>query len=220
MNNNDIVNKFIVDETQYTSEKVQKYAEKALKYARITKDGKILFENNNIASIDKLRISLAVRFIGHSFDHNIPDTLSANEAKSILSHESDDAIRARMSQLMKEGFAKKEGPGVLRIYPHKIETLFDNIGTTPSKSPNRKTGGTVKLLSGVGKDVQDLVSAKFFDTPKTVQEVKAKLEQEVKFHDIRVLDTTIRKTFVGNKKILKRIPNEGDGKAKWKYVVR
>lgn len=73
---------------------------------------------------------------------------------------------------------------------------------------------------GAGADIQGLIEEDFFKNPKFIIEVQKKLEEEVKYHDIRAIDTTIRKTFVASRKTLKRIPNTEKGKAKWKYVNR
>jgi len=209
-NEKDIKNFFIVDEDEYTKEKVQKYAEKALKYAKIAKNGQILIENHNIPSDEKIKLCLAVRFIAHNFDSNIQSNAT-------------EAIGSRLSKIVKSGFAKKTERGVYQIMPHKIEIFLDELSTrenngtkiknAPSKSKRQST-------KGIGKDIQELVNSGFFNTPKTIQEISKKLKQEVKFHDDRVIDATVRNGFVSNKKILKRIPATNKGKARWEYVIR
>jgi len=221
-NEKDIKNFFIVDEDEYTKEKVQKYAEKALKYAKIAKNGQILIENHNIPSDEKIKLCLAVRFIAHNFDSNIQSNATLSEIQKIV-QESTEAIGSRLSKIVKSGFAKKTERGVYQIMPHKIEIFLDELSTrenngtkiknAPSKSKRQST-------KGIGKDIQELVNSGFFNTPKTIQEISKKLKQEVKFHDDRVIDATVRNGFVSNKKILKRIPATNKGKARWEYVIR
>lgn len=221
-NEKDIKNSFIVDEDEYTKGKVQKYAEKALKYAKIAKNGQILIENHNLPSDEKIKLCLAVRFIAHNFDSNIQSNATLSEIQKIV-QESTEAIGSRLSKIVKSGFAKKIERGIYQIMPHKIEIFLDELSTreengvkmknAPSKSKRQST-------KGIGKDIQELVNGGFFDTPKTIQEISKKLKQEVKFHDDRVIDATVRNGFVSNKKILKRIPATDKGKARWEYVIR
>jgi hypothetical protein len=78
-----------------------------------------------------------------------------------------------------------------------------------------------KAVTGVGKDILELlINNDFFKTPKTIKEACEKLKEETRFHNPKVVDMTIRKTFVNSKKLLKRIPNPDKGKAKWLYVNR
>ena len=221
-NEKEIRNSFIVDEESYTKEKVQKYAEKALKYAKITKNGQILIENHNLPSDEKIKLCLAVRFIAHNFDKDIQSSVTLSEMQKII-QESTEAVGSRLSKIVRSGFAKKIERAVYQILPHKIETFLDNLSSEDEQNTKIKIGSNKKKrqsTKGIGKDIQDLVSSGFFNTPKTIQEISKKLKEEVKFHDDRVIDATVRKGFVSNKKVLKRIPASKKGKARWEYVIR
>ena len=225
MADSDIKSLFIVDGSDYTKDKVQKFAEKAIKHGKLSKTGDILFENHNLLPEAKLKLALALRFIGHSFDNSIPESVTFDEFQKILPGESKEAVGARSSNLVSTGYAMREGRGVYVAYPHRIEPFLSELDNPERKSitrGKRKSSAARKpgTLSGIGKDIQALIDQKFFETPKTVIEVKKQLETDVKFHDVRVIDSTVRRTFVVNRKILKRIPAEGAGKARWKYVVR
>lgn len=221
-NDNDLKNSFIVDEDSYTREKVQKFAEKALKFAKISKDGQILIEKHNLPTDDKIKLCLVVRFIAHNFDNNIISSATLSEIKDIVS-ESTEATGSRLSKITKSGFAKKIERGTYQAMPHKIEPFLDELSLSEGKdrkstaSPSNKRKQSAK---GVGKDIQELIDANFFNTPKTIKEIAKKLVEEVKFHDDRVIDATVRNSFVSSKKILKRIPATGEGKARWEYVIR
>ncbi len=218
----DIRNIFIVDEDQYTKEKVQKYAERVLKYAKIAKNGQILIEKQDLPPDEKIKLCLVVRFIGHNFDSNIQPSATLSEIQKII-HESTEAVGSRLSKIMKSGFAKKIERGVYQVMPHQIEAFLDRISSWEApgikvKNSNNKNRRT--SAKGIGKDLQELVNSGFFETPKTIQEISKKLKEEVKFHDDRVVDATVRNGFVSNKKILKRIPATNKGKTKWEYVIR
>lgn len=221
-NEKDIKSSFIVDEDEYTKEKVQKYAEKALDHAKISKSGQILIENHNLSSDDKIKLCLTVRFIAHNFDANIQSNATLSEIQKIV-QESTEAIGSRLSKIVKSGFAKKIERGVYQVMPHKIEIFLDELAVKTEngkKVKNAQNKNKRQSTRGVGKDIQELVAAGFFNTPKTIQEISKKLKQEVKFHDDRVIDATVRNGFVSNKKILKRIPATNKGKARWEYVIR
>ncbi|OGY41245.1 MAG: hypothetical protein A2Y67_02170 [Candidatus Buchananbacteria bacterium RBG_13_39_9] len=221
-NEKELRNSFIVDEDAYTKDKVKQYAEKALKYAKIAKNGQILIENHNLQSDDKIKLCLAVRFIAHNFDSSIQSNATLSEIQKIVL-ESTEAVGSRLSKIVKSGFAKKIERGVYQIMPHKIEGFLDELSPPSALDikaknlPDRKKRRTTK---GVGKDIQELIDSGFLNTPKTIQEISKKLKEEVKFHDDRVIDATVRNGFVSNKKVLKRIPATDKGKARWEYVIR
>jgi len=226
--NNDVRKSFIVDEVDFGKDFAEKLEERIIEYAKINKAGDLLIMVSGLSPNDKLKLLLSARFIAHNIDKNIPETVSLSDAGKLLTNESKEAIGSRMSHLVKPlGFARKKSRGVYTVQPYKIEEFLDGLNlrgkTEHGKQPTRRkkqTGGGAIKHSGVGKDILELVENNFFDTPKTVKEVEDKLKEEIKFHDIRVIDTTIRKTFVKSKKLLKRIKNTGGGKAKWLYVTR
>lgn len=229
MTNKNIAKEFIVNEEDYSKSWAEKIAERALKHMKISKEGKPLIENDAASPDEKLKLALVGRFIAHSFSEEIPSEVTIKEVEDVLPNESYYAVGARMSKIANSGFATKKGRGKYVVQPYKIEPFLDSLeivsdsqdkqGHGASKNNKRKrkqtTGGR-----GSGKDIMDLIESGFFDTPKTVSEAVAKLKQEVKYHNPRVVDAMIRKTFVSSKKLLKRIPNEEKGKAKWRYVIR
>ncbi|MFA5961312.1 MAG: hypothetical protein WC848_01345 [Parcubacteria group bacterium] len=221
-NEKEIENMFIVDENEYTKEKVKKYAEKALKYAKIAKNGQILIENNELPSDEKIKLCLVVRFIAHNFDSGIQSSATLSEIQKII-QERTQATGSRLSKIVRSGFAKKIERGVYQVMPHKIEFFLDNLllrdaqGIKVKSSPSKNKRISTK---GIGKDIQELVVGGFFNTPKTIKEISKKLREEVKFHDDRVIDATVRNGFVSNKKVLKRIPAVDKGRTKWEYVIR
>lgn len=221
-NEKDIRNQFIVDEEQYTKDKVQKYAEKALKYAKIAKNGQILIENHALPTDDKIKLCLVVRYIAHSFDDQIPVSASLSEIQKIV-QESTEAVGSRLSQIVKSGFAKKLERGIYQVMPHKIEGFLDQLDNRQDQSTKTRRPSAAQRkqpAKGIGKDIAELVSNGFFNTPKTIKEISKKLKEEVKFHDDRVIDATVRNVYVSSKKILKRIPATDKGKARWEYVLR
>lgn len=224
----DIKSLLIVDDADYSKQMAEKFAEKIIKYAKISKKGDIIILDNLLSPDDKLRLSLTLRLIAHTFDNNIPETITLKELAGVLS-ERLEAVGSRLSKIMKnENFAKKVKKGVYSAQYFVIDKFLNNLensehvsGDKKRKSNSNGSKRKDKAVTGVGKDILELlVKNDFFKMPKTVKEVCEKLKEETKFHDPKVVDMTIRKTFVDSKKILKRITNPNKGKAKWLYVNR
>lgn len=227
----EVINKFIVSEEDYGKDFASKMANRILKYAKISKDGRLLLESSDLLPINKVKLLLASRFIAHAYRNEITTTVTLTDVEKLLTNESPDAVRARMSQIVQSGFAHRKGKGLYEVLPYKIEKFIDTLdyenqplntledsANKSTKKPKIKRHFTKNI--GVGKDILELVNQNFFDKPRTVKEVEDKLKEEVKYHDIRVIDKAIRETFVKSKKILKRIQNTGEGKARWVYVIR
>lgn len=227
-NDKDIEKMLIVDEGEYSQSLNKRLAEKIIKYVKISKNGDIIILDNTLSPDDKLRLALAVRFIAHSFDNSIPETITLKELTILLS-ERLEAVGSRLSKIIKnENFAKKIKKGIYSAQYFVLDkylTGLENKDMAPETKRKRKSvSGSKrgdKAVTGVGKDILELlITPGFFKTPKTVKEAYEKLKEETRFHDPKVIDMTIRKTFVDSKKILKRIPNPNKGKAKWLYVNR
>lgn len=227
-NDNDIKNLLIVDGDNYSKQKMEEFAKKLIKYAKISKSGDIIILDSSLSPDDKLRIALVLRFIAHTFDDTIPETITLKELANLLS-ERLEAVGSRLSQIMKkEDFAKKVKKGVYIVQHFAIDKLLTDlenkersIGSGKKRTTKSGSKRKDKAVTGVGKDILELlINNNFFKTPKTIKEACEKLKEETRFHNPKVVDMTIRKTFVNSKKILKRIPNPDKGKAKWLYVNR
>jgi hypothetical protein len=226
----DIKKKFIVEESDIRQD-TEKLIEKALNYGRVSKNGDIIIDKNKLSQDNTVRLALVLRFLAHSIDETISESIRPTELTKVLG-ERVESVGSRLSQLAKVGFAKKSSYGQYVVHHYKVEKFFDeldselvvedyNMKQSGKSKPRRISGKNNRLYSGrIGSDIQELIDNNFFKTPRFVSEVQNKLEEEVKYHDVRTIDTTIRKTFVASRKTLKRIPNTEKGKAKWRYVNR
>lgn len=228
----ELKNKFIVDETT-TRKDTEQLIEKALKYGRVSKSGDIIIDQVKLSQDNILKLALVLRFLAHGIDESITESLRPTELTKVMG-ERVESVGSRLSQLAKSGFAKKSGYGQYIVHNYKVDKFLDELesGTVEMEVSDKRQSGkkkTKKITTGrkqrvssvgAGADIQALIEEDFFKTPKFIIDVQKKLEEEVKYHDIRAIDTTIRKTFVASRKTLKRIPNTEKGKAKWKYVNR
>lgn len=227
-NDNDVKNLLIVDGDNYSKQTMEELAKRLIKYAKISKNGDIIILDSSLSPDDKLRISLVLRFIAHTFDDTILETITLKELANLLS-ERIEAVGSRLSKIIKnENFAKKTKRGVYVVQHFVIDkflTDLENKKNSVSGEGKRRTKSGSKrkdkAVTGIGKDILELlINNNFFKTPKTIKEACKKLEEETKFHNPKIVDMTIRKTFVNSKRILKRIPNPNKGKTKWLYVNR
>jgi len=234
-NNNDIKNLLIVNEKDYSKKIAEDNARRIIKFAKISDKGGIIYLDNKLSPDDKLRIALTIRFIAHTLDENITETITLKELSTALS-ERLEAVGSRLSKIIKnENFAKKISKGVYivqRVAINKfISSLKNNENVIVSKKRKANKNGIKrkdKAVTGIGKNILELlINQDFFKTPKTIKEVSEKLREETKIYDERIIDTTIRKTFVDSKKILRRIDvkknpiqNKNIGKARRVYINR
>lgn len=222
----DIRSKFIVSE-EFVKDRIEELAERALMYGRVTTTGTIILGEKSLSRDNVVKLSLVLRYIAHTLDDSILQTLRPIDLTSVLP-ERIESIGSRLSRLVKEGFAKKMGYGQYSVHPYKIDVFLGSLDDRKSESDGHEpslrtvTRGPRKQkeFTGIGLDIQKLLESGFFDIPRLVSEIDAELRKETHYHDPKVIDMTIRKTFVGNRKSLKRIPNTEGGKARWRYVRR
>lgn len=222
----DIKNLFIVQDDVGT-QGAEALAKRALRFGRVTKDGSVVIDDKGLSKGDQLKLALVIRYIGSSLDETILRKIRPTEMTRTLGQRIE-AVGAGLSTLAATGFAKKEGRGEYSVFPYKIESFLDYLekgrgdseATPKTKARGAKRGKTTQPLSGVGVHIQQLIDDGFFEKPKFVSNVIEKLQEENVFRDGRVIDKTIRDTFVSNRRVLQRIRNDGAGKARWLYVVR
>ena len=229
MNDDDIEKQLIVNSDDYSKDRARKIASRLIKFGKISKTGDIILIGTSLSPDDKIRLSLVLRFIAHIFNDQIPETITLKELTGVLS-ERMEAVGSRLSQIIKnENFAKKIMKGEYIVHNFMIDRFLINLEDKDNDIPlthhgrkrkSKKSGtSTNKTVTGVGKDILELlIKSGFFKEPKTIKEVCDKLKQETKYYDVRVVDATIRKTFVASQRILRRLPAERKGKARWVYV--
>ena len=124
---NDIKNKFIVDES-FKSDQLNQLAGRLLNWAKVTKKGEIIIHNDgSLSPDDKLRIALVARYIGHYLSGEIPESIKLVELKAII-NETTQATGSRISKLeKKDKFARKVKYGTYAVRPHKIEEFITKL---------------------------------------------------------------------------------------------
>ncbi|MBU1164369.1 hypothetical protein KKA15_02275 [Patescibacteria group bacterium] len=217
-----IKDSFIVSEDSYTGN-IEELAQRVLKHGKITQGGKIIIDNKVLSIDQQIKLSLVIKYIAHEFDNEIPNSVRPIDLINVI-HQRIEAIGSALSILKKNGFAKKESRGRYIVQIHKINNFIDEIESNQNKTTddgkNRKSTGYKTRNKGAGSDIQMLIDNDYFEQPRLMNEVINELKKENCHHNDRVVDKTIRDTFVKSRKILKRIENKEGGKAKWQYVLR
>ncbi|MFA5947251.1 MAG: hypothetical protein WC813_04510 [Patescibacteria group bacterium] len=216
----DIKNLFIV-KGDFNKQTAEEQATRAIKFGRITSDGTVVVDAKNLSKVQQLRLCLVIRHIAHCFQEEIPGTVRPSELVKVLGQRME-AIGSGLSKLASEGFVKKEGHGEYSVYTYKIDAFLSELEKSADteggvRTMKKKTRSS-KAFTGIGSHIQTLVNDGFFSTPKPMFDVVSELEKNNVFRDSRVIDKTIRDSFIA-RKILTRVKNDGKGKSRWLYVV-
>jgi len=117
--------KFIIDQTEYEKEKVESHLEKALKYGRITTDGRVILKNN-LTNKEKVGVVLIIRYLANQLDENISKDVSVKEISNYTGIK-ENQTRARCSDLVGDGVILRVEGNVFRFYPTLIDEFLNNL---------------------------------------------------------------------------------------------
>lgn len=225
----DISDQFIVKEDS-SKDRAMGWAKRLIKFGRITKEGNVLIDDKSLSKGDQVKLALVIRYVGNCLNEEIQRKVRPTELVNVLGQRLE-AIGSVLSGLVTQGFARKEGYGEYSAHQYKIDDFLKYLEEVSSNGPTSiahaqkrrritRVGNKNKTLTGIGVHIQRLIDEGFFIKPRLMSEVSSRLEEENIFRDERVVDTTIRTTFVTRRRVLQRIRNTEGGKARWLYVVR
>lgn len=106
---------------------------------------------------------------------------------------------------------KSETEKSLDSFEKRLKKLEEAVFNQKTKSDNR-----TKKYKGLVGGINFLIDNGFFNKLRTANEVHAELKKEGYYHRLQAVDTTLRRDFVGKKKILARDQENGV----WKYALR
>lgn len=219
----DIKQLFIVEEN-VSGLNAEALARRTLPFGKIARDGSVIIDDRSLSKGDQQKLALVIRYVANLLDESIPRTIRPVDLTTTLGQRIE-AIGAGLSGLLSDGFAKREGTGQYSVLPYRIDEFLQHLEQKRSAPTGEKKHKLTRRkksqpLSGIGTHIERLIGDGFFDAPRMMSEVVARLKQENVFRDERVVDKTVRDTFVSARRTLQRIPNDGPGLARWKYVVR
>ena len=151
---------FVEDEEKFNTEKVVNLINRVKKYGKlIGKNGQVQIEDINLTDTDKTKIFLIVRYLGSELAKLKPELGINNDIAEITTDEFAKFIDrdkfnagARMSALVKEGFATKLGKGKIKIKSFMIEKFIKYLENRPdTKKKREKSLGRTKKTNKSSK---------------------------------------------------------------------
>lgn len=121
----DLKNRFIVDENP-DDKKIEGYVKRIMPYCKTTKKGAIIFVNEDIKSLDKVKASLVVRYLANHAEPAIPSEIMADEFESLLDIPKTQ-VYARLKDVRDEKFVTVSEKGGYRVKPHEIAKFLDKL---------------------------------------------------------------------------------------------
>jgi hypothetical protein len=99
---------------------------KALPFCAVDPKGRVHLKSTTLGSKNKIRLVLVARKLASELDSKFPATLSITDLVDSTGL-SENQVRARTSELVRERFAESPSRGEFRASPHKIEPFLDQI---------------------------------------------------------------------------------------------
>jgi len=122
----DIRKQFIVDEKEFNSKDIERFAKRILQDVKVTKEGKILFEVASMNNGDKIGLIFISRFVANKFEKSIPEEVTLQEVADFC-NVSQKVANARVSDVAKTGLIRRIKPGKYMVVPYKIEKFIDKV---------------------------------------------------------------------------------------------
>jgi vacuolar-type H+-ATPase subunit F/Vma7 len=123
----DLKNSFIVDENEFTKEKIPQQIKSILRYCKVSKDGKVLLEKNNFTLRENLKIILVARFLANKLDESISSEVSIDEIVASMGTNNKESLTTRMKEVVDENVAKRVSSGTYLIIPFYIESILEKL---------------------------------------------------------------------------------------------
>ena len=121
----DLKNSFIVDENP-DEKRIEGYVKRLLPYCKITKIGAVIFNCEEVKTLDRLKICLVARFIAHFIEPAISSEVHHDEFNSVLNIPKNQ-VRARLNDVRKEGFVDLLEEGKYRVRSYEINKFLDKL---------------------------------------------------------------------------------------------
>jgi hypothetical protein len=121
----DLKNSFIVNENP-DEKKVEGYIKRLLPYCKTTKTGAIIFNIQELKSLEKVKIFLVARYLANFLESSISGQIQHDEFVTSLDLPKDQ-INARLKDIRDEKFADILDDGSYRVKAQEISRLLDKL---------------------------------------------------------------------------------------------
>lgn len=120
--------KFIVDKEHYEEEQLGKHVDKISKYCKTDSEGNVHIEVQNLTNKEKIKLVLVARFIANKLKSDITPEVNIKTVSDSV-HKNEHQVRARLSEIVREGFIRQKKRGVYIVMPHRIDEFLDQMDT-------------------------------------------------------------------------------------------
>jgi len=118
-------NKFIIKE-KIDEQTVAKYVERVLKFGKVSIDGSVIIERDDMTTKDQVGLALIMRFLASFLEKEIAADVHAKELSQSLGIPEDQVI-ARLADLRREKIAIRVEKGVYRANYLQIRKFLDYL---------------------------------------------------------------------------------------------
>ncbi|MFQ6084300.1 MAG: hypothetical protein ACE5KE_09655 [Methanosarcinales archaeon] len=118
--------KFIISPEEYDKSLLSEQIEIVLKFCRVDPNGRVLVDKLNLTNKEKVKLVLVARFLASKLDSNISAEVGVDDISENVNISPHQA-RARISEIVREGFATTKERGSYLVTPYKIDAWLFNL---------------------------------------------------------------------------------------------
>ena len=117
--------KFIVEE-KVDEKKISEYIELALKFGKVSIDGSVIIEKEDMVTKDQVGLALIMRFLANRLEKEISAEVTAKELSQSLNIP-EEQVAARLAELTKGKVAIRVAKGVYKANPFRIGKFLNYL---------------------------------------------------------------------------------------------
>lgn len=116
---------FIVDEEEYSKDKLSSLMSKLSSFCKITKDGQVILMKK-VSTRKMLKLILSARFIANAVNKSILPEVGKDELKAYSSMK-NDVFNTRFNEILRENFAEKKNDKLKSKNILLVEQFLENL---------------------------------------------------------------------------------------------
>ena len=118
--------KFIVSSTQYDEERVPKLIERMLKYCKVDDKGRVIFENPDLTTRERVKAVMLAKFLASKLDENISADMDADDISTSANIPRDQAI-ARANEFVSNKYFMRIGKARYAIAAFSVDKILNEL---------------------------------------------------------------------------------------------
>jgi hypothetical protein len=117
--------KFIVEE-QLDEKKLSEFIERTLRFGRVSLDGGIIIDKENMSTKDQIGLALVMRFLANRLEKVISAEVNVKDLAQYLGIP-EDQVAARLADLKEDKIAIRIDKGVYKANSLQIKKFLDDL---------------------------------------------------------------------------------------------